>query len=107
MIEKAYSALRSLSVTKVANIVNWILVPPVLIGVVLEGFLHIKGTFFHPIPLLSFAALSFSYALLLSADINDELLQGTGVLERTPRWAKRWVCLGWGMVMLAINFFMI
>jgi hypothetical protein len=104
MLDKFFAALLAIPLSKTANIVNWVCFTPVILAGFLGWLTDNTDVIFHPIPLLALAFLGFAYALLLSMDSRNELFRDKPMLDGVPRWLWRWICAGWGALMLAILF---
>lgn len=92
-------------VTKAATVANWVGATPIMVAAILDRFFGVE-TIFQWILLAAFAFLGFAYALLLSIDSNNELFRNYPLFKNVPRWLWRWICAGWGFLMLAIIFFL-
>lgn len=105
-MQRLFSTLRSISLTKAASIVNWVCCTTILLFVLWGWLTDNEDAIFHPLPLLASALLGFSYALLLSLDSGNELFRDRPLFNGAPRWLWRWICAGWGALMLVIIFFL-
>ena len=104
-MDKFPSAIRGISLTKAATFVNWVCFTPIILFVLWGWLTNDEDAIFHPIPLLAFALLGFFYALLLSLDSSNELFRERAMLDGVPRWLWRWICAGFGFLMLVVIFF--
>jgi hypothetical protein len=105
LLNNILSSLRSVSLARAANIVNWIGFTPIIVAALLERFLGVEGAITHWLPLLSLAFAGFAYAFFLSIDSSFELFRDRALFDGVPRWLWRWVCAGFAFGMLAVIFF--
>jgi len=104
MLNNILTSLRSLTLTRAATVVNWIGFAPIIVAVILERFLGVEGAVLHWIPLLGLAILGFAYATFLSVDSSFELFRDRALFDGVPRWLWRWICAGFGFLMLVVIF---
>ena len=104
MLAKFVASFRSFSLSKIAAIVNWVCFVPVLAAGLIGYFSDDESALLHWIPLSALAILGFAYALLLSADSQGELFRDRPLFNNLPRWLWRWICAGWGFLMVALIY---
>ena len=104
MVGKFLSSLRSIPLTKAATIINWVCFTPILLAGLWGWLTDDMSAILHPIPMLALVVLGFGYALLLSLDSGFELFRDRPLFNGAPRWLWRWICAGFGFLMLALIF---